>query len=121
MKKIILISTFFLFVFTQISVFAHAPSGIDAQLNKKSNELNIKVIHDIGKSPVKDVTKHFVKSILIELNNEKLTELTFSKQENTNFQNAKYKIEKTLKKGDKISITANCSLKGSNKKVITIN
>ncbi len=120
MKKIIFISTFFLFVFIQISLFAHAPSSIDAQVNQKSKELTIKVIHDIDKSPVKDVTKHFIKTIVIELNNEKLTELSFDKQEKSKFQTAKYKIEKTLKKGDKISITANCSLKGSNKKVITV-
>jgi hypothetical protein len=121
MKKIIIINTFFLFVFIHISVFAHAPSGIDAQVNQKSSELTIKVMHDIDKSPAKDVIKHFIKTIEIELNNIKLTELTFNKQENSRFQSAKYKIEKSLKKGDKISITANCSLKGSNKKVITVN
>jgi hypothetical protein len=120
MKKLTLIGTFFLFLFIQTSVFAHAPSGIDGKVNQKSGELNIKIMHDIDKSPAKDVTKHFIKTIVIELNNVKLTELSFEKQENSKYQNAKYKIEKALKKGDKISITANCSLKGSNKKVLTV-
>ncbi|MFH0975260.1 MAG: hypothetical protein V1874_05695 [Spirochaetota bacterium] len=120
MKKLLLIGTFFLFVFAQVPVFAHAPSGIDGQVNQKSGELNIKIMHDIDKTPAKDVTKHFVKTVVIELNNVKLTDLSFEKQENSKFQNAKYKIEKPLKKGDKISITANCSIKGSYKKVILV-
>lgn len=117
MKKLLLIIAFLIF---QIPVFAHAPSGIDGLVNQKSGELKIKIMHDITKSPAKDVTKHFIKTVVIELNNVKLTELTFEKQENSKFQNAKYKIEKPIKKGDKISITANCSLKGSKTKVITV-
>jgi desulfoferrodoxin (superoxide reductase-like protein) len=121
MKKILILASICLFVLVQFSVSAHAPSGINASFNSKTGELTLKVMHDVGKSKVKDVSKHFIKSIEIKLNGQALTTLTFDKQETPAYQSAKYKIDKPYKKGDKISITATCSLKGSAMKEIKIN
>ncbi len=77
-------------------------------------------MHDVSKAKVTDVSKHFIKSIEIKLNGKTLTALKFNKQETPQYQSAKYKINKPNKKGDKISITAFCSLKGSETKEIKI-
>jgi hypothetical protein len=121
MKRAFIMASILFFVLAQFIVTATPPSGIDASFNSKTGELAIKVMHDVSKTKVKDVTKHFIKSIDIKLNGQALTTLKFDKQETPEYQNAKYKIVKPFKKGDKISITAFCSIKGSAMKEIKVN
>jgi hypothetical protein len=119
MKKILSLALA-LTIFGFTNAFSHAPSAIDAKFDKATSVLTLKIAHDVAKSKLTDINKHFVSSVKISVNKALIADLKFVKQDNGEFKELTYKFDKKLKKGDKIHIFAACNLKGTKELTITV-
>lgn len=88
---------------------AHPPKDVTIEFDQGSKMLMVTAIHD-----TKDVAKHFVGVIAVEINGEKLIEQKFKSQLDATAQKAHYWIN-DAKIGDEIAVTATCSIAGKKK------
>jgi desulfoferrodoxin (superoxide reductase-like protein) len=119
MKKVLSLALA-LTIFGFTNAFSHAPSAIDAKFDKASSTLTLKIAHNITKSKVTDINKHFVSPVKISVNKAVIANLKFDKQDNGESKDLTYTFDKKLKKGDKIHILAVCNLKGTKELTITV-
>ena len=106
MKKVIFV---LIFIFCIASLaFAHPPTNIEIKVS--ASQLDITVTH-----PVSSPATHFIKYIEVKVNAEKMIAQNFKTQSDNNTQQARYLIP-SLKKGDKLSIEAECNQYGELKK-----
>ena len=98
-------------LFYSILVFAHPPTKIDISVNET-------VIGIIVTHPVPNPANHYINKIEVSLNEKKIIEQSFSLQtENT--QKASYNIPE-LKKGDVVTVEADCNQYGELEQKITV-
>jgi hypothetical protein len=80
--------------------------------------LTINITHDITKTKVTDITKHYVKEVDVSINSNKVITQLFKTQENPVTEVLVYKI--LVNNGDIVAVDAACSLAGAAHKEITI-
>jgi desulfoferrodoxin (superoxide reductase-like protein) len=104
----------FSLVFSLLSVcaFAHPPSNIDISTNEDT--VQVTVTHNVN-----DPHTHYIKTIELSLNGKKIIEQSFSFQYDKNFQKATYFLP-ALKKGDVLSVDADCNQFGDLSKKYTV-
>jgi desulfoferrodoxin (superoxide reductase-like protein) len=108
--KILLLCLALIFIFTP-SVFSNPPRSID--IKTSAEKIEVFVSH-----PSQSPSEHYIKTITVALNDREIIQQTFSLQK-TDGQTAVYEIA-GLKKGDKITVRAYCSMYGDLQKEITV-
>ena len=112
-RKTILSIILFLVLSSQLA-FAHPPRKVDLSFNLQNHILIVVAVHD-----TKDVVKHRIGQITVQLNGDEIVQQTFVIQLNPDEQKATYLIP-GAKAGDEIAVTAQCSIYGKKKVKITV-
>ena len=107
MKKIIIILA--LLVIAGIA-FAHPPKDVVLSYDPATKMMTAIVTHDITASKVSDATKHFVKELSVKINGKDVSVVNYKYQQFGEGESIVFKLD--LKAGDKVSVTAKCSLAG---------
>ncbi len=92
----------------------HPPDRIELVFNTTENVLQVTVHHN-----VKDLGKHYVDQIVVELDGEKIIEQKCKSQSDSKFQMVEYRII-DAEPGDEILVTAGCNISGRKKAKITV-
>ncbi len=109
-----------LFIFLCVCLFfvckaiAHPPSNINIEFDSKTKILKAEIIHNTSST-----TKHYINKVDIELNGKEVIEHKISRQDNSKTQTVMYLIP-DVKKGDRITVEAYCSISGVLKKTVTV-
>ncbi|MCX7926724.1 MAG: hypothetical protein N2606_01075 [Candidatus Omnitrophica bacterium] len=111
MIKLSFLTSLFVVGILNIS-FAHSPSSISATVNEGT--VDVVVEHSVA-----NPSNHYVKLILIKVNQEEVGKKEFSSQESNDTQTASFEIS-GLKPADEIEISAFCSRIGSITKTIVV-
>ena len=93
---------------------AHAPNKVDLDFDLGDKELEVTVHHQVT-----DAAKHFVNSVVVELNGNKIIEQKIGEQEDLKFQILEYRITEA-RVGDTITVTAACNISGKKTASLTI-
>ena len=110
-KNIIFLFLVMLFLMFSMQGFSHPASKVT--LSTEGTVLHITVNHDVGSSE-----NHYIKEILVFLNEKEIIRQIFSIQTN-NTQEVSYTIP-SLKPGDEITVSANCSRAGKRSETIIV-
>ncbi len=113
MFRTILSACFITLLFAGLA-FGHAPKKIEAEFNLDDHVLTVTVYHQ-----VKDAAKHFVEEISVELNGKDIIEQELFAQETPEEQTVLYRIT-DAGPGDKITISAECSMAGEKEVTIKV-
>ncbi len=105
----------FLFViFISSTVEATPPKSVTLEYNSSSHVLTVTIEH---KSPFP--TRHYIKNVTIKKNGEMVAPYTYTSQpDKTRFT---YTYPVAAEQGDKLDVTAKCSLFGSKTEQIVVN
>lgn len=116
MKKIIIFVSLLILPFSML--FAHPPTEMKCELNAvnsnrselTSDKVALFIGHNVAQSAVKDRNIHFIKTITIKVNGKLTDTFSYTIQR----QNILRHIERIskVKSGDKVVITATCSIGG---------
>ena len=106
--------TILLLVFLPIALLAHPPKKVNVKYEKESKLLIISIPHS-----VKDVTKHYIKSITISVNGNEIKVLEYKSQSSETSHNVEIELPE-LKNGDKVKVKAKCNKMGAKKTIIKI-
>jgi desulfoferrodoxin (superoxide reductase-like protein) len=115
MKKLMVMTA--LVVYPLCVLFAHPASEVKADYKIATKTLSVDVKHLVSKSKNTDTTKHFIKEITVTVNGKNAKTQTFTSQTG---DLVKATFDITAKAGDKIKVTATCSLAGSKSTEITV-
>lgn len=94
-------------MFVCLTVSAHAPKKVNVEYNTKAGKLSVAVSH-----PVKDVSDHYIESLVIKVNGEEVKTIDYTKQSKKESENVSVKLP-GLAAGDEISVVAKCNKMGS--------
>jgi len=111
MKRLIFLFAFFLI---GMMVFATAPKKVELKLNKNTGVLEVTVIHK-----VKDVEKHYIDEIIVEVNGEQVAVKNPEKQTDVQQETIEFVVE-NLKPGDEIKVSAKCNQFGKKSAKLTV-
>jgi hypothetical protein len=106
MKKIALLSGFFVFFVLSAVAYAHPPSDIKISFDPKTKILNAVIIHNVS-----NPAKHYIKKVDVSINGKEIIEQSISKQDNFDSQTVNYLIP-DAKNGDVFSVEGYCSISG---------
>ena len=95
-------------------LLAHPASKVDLSFDKETSVLTVNFNHK-----VKDIDKHFILEIRVELNGEKIIEQMLEKQDNLETGEVFYKIV-DAKPGDEIKVRTKCNKFGKKSAKLTI-
>lgn len=93
---------------------AHSPRKVELEFDLEEMELEVKIEHQVT-----DVEKHFVNTVTVELNGEKIIEQKISEQEDLSSQVLEYRIT-DAGVGDTITVIAGCNISGKKKASLKI-
>jgi uncharacterized membrane protein len=114
MKTKSILSVFlFLISFVPLA-FTHPASKVDLSYHLEDHILTVVAEHD-----TKDITKHRIDQIIVQLNGNEIIQQTFAIQFDQEMQKATYLIP-DAKAGDEIVVIARCSVYGKKKAKIKI-
>jgi hypothetical protein len=101
----------FILIFALASIYAHPPADIKLSYDKESKILSVTVIHNIKTSKIPDPNKHFIKKIALNVNGNELIVESISAQQSDEGEKSAYLLN--VSQGDRISVSAACSLSGN--------
>lgn len=110
-KNIIILFLVILFLMFSIQVFSHPASKVTLSIEGKV--LHITVNHNVGNSE-----NHYIDEILVFLNEKEIVRQKFFMQTDS-IQKVSYTIP-SLKPGDKITVSTNCSRGGKRSGTIIV-
>ena len=114
MKKIVLLSGFFVFFVLSALAFAHPPSDIKIIFDPQTKILSAVIIHGVS-----NPARHYIKKVDVALNGKEIIEQSISIQDNSNNQTVSFLIP-DFKVGDLISVEGYCSISGKLKKQLKL-
>jgi len=106
--------TVLLLVFIPFVLLAHPPKKVNVKYKKESKILIISIPHG-----VKDVTKHYIKSITISVNGNEIKVLEYKSQTSEASHDVEIELPE-LKNGDKVKVKVKCNKMGAKKTIIKI-
>jgi len=106
MKKIAVLSGFFIFFILSTVVYAHPPADIQITFDPKTKILNVVIVHDVS-----NPSTHFIKKVDVFLNGKEIIQQNISRQDNFNTQRVSYLVP-DAKEGDMFSVEGYCSISG---------
>jgi len=90
-------------------LFAHPPKSVDLDYDAETGILSIEIAHSVNVA-----SKHYIHKVVVEVNGKKHVEQNFKRQTDNEQQHAIYKLI-DVEGGDKITVTAYCSISGRRK------
>ena len=117
MKKI-LVSVFLILCAISFLV-AHPASKVIVEYDATNKTIKVDVKHDLTKSPVQDVKKHFIKTITLIIDGKLVKEDSFNLQSTVDDQFVNF-TDIVLNKGSKVVVKAVCNLGGAKSGSLTI-
>jgi hypothetical protein len=114
MKGFALVSLALCVVLAAGAVWAHPPKEVKLEFDPAGKMLTVTATHD-----TKDPTKHFVGTVQVDLNGEKIIEQRFKYQVSADGQKAQYWINDAAV-GDTLAVTATCNIAGKKKVTLEI-
>jgi hypothetical protein len=93
---------------------ATPPDSIKIKLDS-THILSITIFHPVKKNP----SEHYIKQVVVKLNGVEIIKQVFQSQATTKLQDVSYTLI-DAKPGDKIAVTANCSLYGEMTQVLAL-
>jgi desulfoferrodoxin (superoxide reductase-like protein) len=114
MKRFALMSLALVVVLAAGSVWAHPPKDVKLEFDPATKTLQVTAVHD-----TKDATKHFIGTVEVDLNGEKIIEQKFKSQIGVDAQKARYWIN-DASVGDTLAVTATCNIAGKKKVTLEI-
>ena len=114
MKKLVLLSGFFVFFVLSAVAYAHPPSDIKITFDLNTKILKAVIIHDVS-----NFTKHYIKEVDVAVNGKEIIQQSISQQDNLDNQTVSYLIP-DAKAGDVLSVEAYCSISGKLEKKLGI-
>jgi desulfoferrodoxin (superoxide reductase-like protein) len=106
MKRIVLLSGFFVFILLSAVAYAHPPSDIKITFDSETKMLNALIIHDVS-----NPSKHYIKEVDVFLNGKEIIRQSISQQDNFDSQRVSFFIP-DAKINDVFSVEAYCSISG---------
>ena len=106
MKKIALLSGFFVFFVLSALAFAHPPADIKITFDPQTKILNAVIMHNVS-----NPSKHYIKKVDVALNGKEIIEQIISRQDNFETQTVSYLIG-DAQVGDVFSVEGYCSISG---------
>jgi len=106
MKKIVILSGFFVFFVWSAVAYAHPPSDIKITFDPKTKILGAVIIHGVS-----NPAAHYIKKVDVFLNGKEIIQQEISRQDNFNSQTVSYFIP-DAKAGDVFSVEGYCSISG---------
>jgi hypothetical protein len=100
------------------SVFAHPPKDVTLAYDQKTMMMSVTITHFIKQSPATDPAKHFIKDFGVTINGKPALITNYSYQQFDEGETVIIKLN--LKSGDKVSVTAKCSLAGEKTSEYTV-
>ena len=100
MRKIIL---FFALLMISAGIFATSPQKVELKFDKSTGILEVIIKH---KS--KDVEKHYIDEVIVEVNGEEVAVETIEEQSDKVFENLEFTLE-DVNVGDEIKVIAKCN------------
>ena len=110
-KNMIVLLLVIFFLMVSVQVFSHPASKVT--LSIEGTLLRVIVNHDVG-----NAEDHYIKEILVFLNEKEIIRQIFYMQTG-NIQDVSYTIP-SLKAGDKITVSTNCSRRGNRSGMIIV-
>ena len=110
-KNMIILLLVILFLMFSMQAFSHPPSKVTLLI--EGIALHVIVNHDVGSAE-----DHYIKEILVFLNEKEIIRQIFSMQTG-NIQDVSYTIP-SLKAGDKITVRTNCIRGGNRSETIIV-
>jgi hypothetical protein len=110
MRKLVFLIMFTLFITAR--AFAHPPSDIKVSI--QGSEVKCDILHSVA-----DPTKHYIYEVFVNLNGAKIIEQKLDLQTDNNKQVVVYNIP-SLKKGDKLVVSASCNKGGDLSKEVKV-
>lgn len=111
MKKMTIIV---LLLLATLALVAHPAGKVNAAYDAKTQLLTVDFAHKVS-----NAADHFVFNIIVQINGKKAIEQNIGKQEAIEGGSFVYKLI-DLKKGDKVTVTADCNKGGKKSASITI-
>ncbi len=99
-RKIISI---FALMMISVGIFATSPQKIELKFDKNTGVLEVTIKH---KS--KDVEKHYIDEVIVEVNDEEVAVKTMEEQSDSVIEKLEFTL-KNIKKGDEIKVIAKCN------------
>jgi|UniRef100_A0A7C6A7S8 hypothetical protein len=106
MKNLSLIGSIIFLLLSLSQTLAHPADSIEISFDSSST-LTIKIHHPVKKFP----SDHYINQVTVKLNDKEIIKQIFKTQTNREWQNVIYTVI-DAKPGDKIIVTALCSLFG---------
>jgi len=97
-----------------VTMQAHPPKDIVAEFDNETKELAVTISHYVD-----DPVRHYIDKVVIELNDEEIVTQKLKAQVTKGEQKALYLVTDAAE-GDKISVTAYCSIAGKKKVTIDV-
>jgi len=107
MKTSLFLGTLIALLLGSSPAWAHPPDSIAVSYDS-TRMLNIEVHHAVKG----DITKHYIGQIVVALNDQEVIRQDFKSQTDKDWQQVVYTVI-DLKPGDKVKVTANCSVFGT--------
>lgn len=104
----------FVLMLIMMSAIAHPPKKIALKFDMKSQELDVKIDHE-----VRDMNVHFIKNITVRVNGTKVLSQVYKKQKDLLADVYRFKLE-NIKVGDLVKVTATSNGWGKKRKKILI-
>ena len=102
-------------IFTAVTTAsAHPPSDIKITFDPQTHVLHAVIMHNTS-NPI----NHYIKKADIGLNGKEIASVSFTRQENNEYQTVTYSIP-DAKNGDVVSVEGYCSISGKLEKKITV-
>jgi len=112
MKKAFLTSV--LMAILPIWIMAHPAKSVSATYNATTGKLKISAVHQ-----VKDVTNHYIITMVISVDGKVVKTLTYTKQSSTESQDDEVAVPE-IKKGSKVDVKTKCNKFGTKSVSIVI-
>ena len=117
MKKILFLA-FIIFCLSSFLV-AHPASEVIIEYDAANKTIKVDVKHDLTKSPVQDVKKHYIKLVTLIIDGKQVNKESFDSQATIEDQLTNF-TDIVLKKGSKVVVKTFCNLGGTKSGSLTI-
>jgi len=97
------------------AALATPPDSISLKLDPETHVLSSTIYHPVRSNP----SEHFIAKVVVDVNGTVLVTQTFKSQTDTKGQEVSYVLV-DVKEGDKVGLTAVCSLFGQSKQVLVV-
>jgi hypothetical protein len=95
------------------AAFATPPDSVSLKFDPETHVLSSTIYHPVRSNP----SEHFIAKVVIDVNGTVMVTQTFKRQTDTKVQEVSYVLV-DVKEGDKVGLTAVCSLFGQLKQVL---